>query len=112
MNSIHYEIEQLEQMVLNLVGRIEQVSFEELVTFTNEREKIAQLIMKRKDSLTTEDKARLQKLSKFDESILSKMDYLKAEASQWLLKQGVIQEQKSAYNASYTPESMFFDRKN
>ncbi len=112
MNTIHHEIEQLEQLVLNLVKKIGQIHFGELVTFTDEREKIIQLIMENQESLTKEDKNRLRKLSKFDAGILSKMDYFKLEASQWLLKRGLIQEQKSAYNASYTPESIFFDRKN
>ncbi|MBP1308049.1 putative hydantoinase/oxoprolinase family protein [Paenibacillus sp. 1182] len=112
MNTIHLEIQKLERSVLEIVDKIDQVQFEELVDFTDKRERLVQNIMKLKDVLTQEEKEKLKELGKFDASILMKMNRLKIEASQWLLKQGTIQEQKSAYNASYTPDSLFFDRKN
>ncbi|AIW41952.1 hypothetical protein MHB54_15735 [Paenibacillus sp. FSL M7-0802] len=112
MNTIHREIQELESSVLEIVDKIDQVQYEELVAFTDKRERLIENIMKFKNVLTQEEKEKLRELGKFDAGILKKMNRLKVEASQWLLKQGTIQEQKSAYNASYTPDSLFFDRKN
>lgn len=112
MNTIHREIQELESSILKIVNKIDSVQFEELVAFTDKRERLVENIMKFKDVLTQEEKEKLKGLGKFDADILKKMNLLKVEASEWLLKQGTIQEQKSAYNASYTPDSLFFDRKN
>ncbi|GIP51608.1 hypothetical protein [Paenibacillus vini] len=105
-------ISQLEDATLSLVSRINEVDFEELLAFAEQREELVEKILPLKESFADQDRKRLKDLSKYDSMILDRMEHFKSEASQWLLNRGTIKDQRSAYNSSYTPESMFFDRKN
>lgn len=105
-------VEQLVDLTIQLVERIEHSSYEELSEFSEERERLVQQITLCQATLTPSDKQQIVELQAHDEIILGRMSSLKTEAGQWLIKQEAIKGQKSAYGASYTPDSMFFDRKN
>lgn len=112
MMTVREYISQLEDATLSLVSRINEVDYEELLAFAEQREELVERIIPLKESFADQDRNRLKDLSKYDTMILDRMDYFKKEASQWLLNRGTIKDQRSAYNSSYTPDSMFFDRKN
>ncbi|WP_178023367.1 hypothetical protein [uncultured Paenibacillus sp.] len=111
MTTVQEYVARLEQLTEKLVQRIDQVSYEELAAYADQREALANQIVLQKNSLQDEDKQKIRSLSEFDEVILAKMEHFKNEAGDWLLRRGTIKNQRSAYNMDYTPESMFFDRK-
>lgn len=106
------EITELEYLTKNFIVRVHIATYEECVDFVNKRADLAYLIKLDENELSQESKKRIQALSEYDSIIMSRFQELKDEAMDWLLKQGTIREQKSAYSQSYTPDSMFFDRKN
>ncbi|WP_018887601.1 hypothetical protein [Paenibacillus massiliensis] len=105
-------VEQLVKLTAQLVERIDYSTYEELSEFSEERERLVQHIAQCQATLTPSDKQHIVELQVHDEIILGRMSSLKSDAGEWLIKQEAIKGQKSAYNASYTPDSMFFDRKN
>lgn len=102
---------QLEELTLNVVKEIDQIGYEELALFSDRREELASFILESREPLNDLDRERLQSLRQYDKAILSRMEYFKVEASDWLLKRKNIKTQASAYNVGYTPDSMFFDHK-
>ncbi|MCP3807913.1 hypothetical protein NLX78_11790 [Paenibacillus sp. Lou8.1] len=112
MIAVQEYVTQLESVTIELIERIHQVSYTELSQYSDQREKISRKIISNQQSLTEADKKRIQQLTRFDEVILSKMESFKTEASEWLAKKGTIQGQQAAYNAKYTPDSLFFDKRN
>jgi hypothetical protein len=111
MNDLAGYINELVEITDKLINSIEQASYEELALFSEERERLIILIADYQTALTEQHKQQLRRLNEYDGVILSRMNALKFEASDWLTKQGIIKEQKSAYVARYSAESMFFDRK-
>lgn len=112
MMTVQEYISQLENATLSLVSRINEVDYEELLSFAEQREELVERIISLMESFADQDRNRLKDLTKYDSMILDRMEHFKSEASQWLLNRGTIKDQRSAYNSSYTPDSMFFDRKN
>ncbi|AOZ93242.1 hypothetical protein [Paenibacillus crassostreae] len=111
MNIINEQVSELEELTTTLIQRIEQVDYEEFVTFSERREQLVHQLEMSQGDLTSEDKQRLRKIIESDEVILSTMNALKQQASEWLLNQGAVKEQKNAYDSGYTVESMFIDHK-
>ncbi|WP_342427306.1 hypothetical protein [Paenibacillus sp. FSL L8-0158] len=112
MSAVQEYVTQLERATIELIERIHRVSYMELSQYADQREKISLKIISNQQQLTETDKKRIQQLTVFDEAILSKMESFKVEASEWLAKKGTIQDQQAAYNAKYTPDSLFFDKRN
>jgi len=111
MRTIDEQITELEEMTTTLIKRLKLVDYEELTAFTERREQLVHKMQMGQEDLTVEHKQRLRKLIEHDEVILSTMNSLKQKAGEWLLKQESVKEQKNAYGASYTVESMFIDHK-
>jgi hypothetical protein len=105
------DIQKLYELTLLVVDRLDDITYEELADFANNRLDMVSRIELCKEQLKEEDKEIIRQLMNFDTKILAKMDAYKNEASEWLLKQGAIRDQKMAYNSSYTPDSLFFDHK-
>ncbi|MMZ54369.1 hypothetical protein D1872_161910 [compost metagenome] len=112
MIAVQEYVTQLERATIELIERIHQVSYTELSQYADQREIISLKIISNQQSLTEADKKRIQQLTRFDKVILSKMESYKTEASGWFAKKGTIQGQQAAYNAKYTPDSLFFDKRN
>ncbi|MWV46614.1 hypothetical protein GRF59_23685 [Paenibacillus sp. HJL G12] len=111
MNEVNPYVSQLVYLTKDIVERLDRVEYEELALFSDKREDIVHKIEALKTHLSSENKLELRNLCQFDQAILSRMNHLKQEAGDWLLRQGTIKVQKSAYQADYAPESMFFDSK-
>lgn len=104
-------VTELEELTARLIQRIVQVDYEEFTVFSERREQLVHQLIVNQEVLTVADKQRLRKIMEYDEVILSTMTSLKQEASEWLLKQGAVKEQRNAYGAGYSVESMFIDHK-
>ncbi|MGF7050602.1 hypothetical protein J2T13_005152 [Paenibacillus sp. DS2015] len=111
MSAMKKYITELEELTAALLQRIEEVGYEELAMFSEQRARIILHMEQDQAVFAAEDEERLRKLCGYDEVILSTMNSLKQEASEWLLKQGAIKEQKTAYGANYDMESLFVDHK-
>ncbi|MCM3128286.1 hypothetical protein ACFQ3J_18300 [Paenibacillus provencensis] len=104
-------LDQLETQAASIVNRLEQITFEELERFTEEREELVNLMQVHSTQINTASKDRIKVLLDYDTAILAKMNLFKLEASDWLNRKATIKEQRTAYNNNYTPDSMFFDHK-
>lgn len=109
---IKSDINQLEHLVNQMIDQLPQATYEEIVDYVDRVGQLVQKIEIYKNELSSAEKLRLRALIVHDGVILSRMEALKSEAKDWLLKQGSIREQRTAYSSNYTPDSMFFDRKN
>lgn len=112
MKTIQDYIAELEDTTLTLLQQIDRVNYEELLSFAEKREALVNIIISFKENLVDQDRKRLKDLFKYDTVIMARMEHFKREASEWLLNRETIKDQRMAYNAGYTPDSMFFDRKN
>ncbi|MEK4262974.1 MULTISPECIES: hypothetical protein [Paenibacillus] len=112
MQAFNNYIDELERITIDVVNNINTVTYQQLEEFSEERFQLIKLLERYKEELPWEAKQRLSKLNAYDATIIHKMNILKLDASDWLLKQGTIKEQKTAYGSSYVSESILFDRKN
>lgn len=106
-------IVELEQLTNQMIARLEIADFEELESFVEKREEIIDNIKQELSELERQNYGRrVSNLLLTDQLILSRMNKLKDEARQHLLKVQRGRTQKSAYEAEYvTTDSMFFDYK-
>ncbi|WP_136607134.1 hypothetical protein [Paenibacillus dokdonensis] len=111
MSEANPYIHQLVHLTKDIVERIDRVEYKDLASFSDKREEIVRKIETVKTHLSEENKLELKNLCQFDHAILTRMNRLKKEAGDWLLRQETIKVQRSAYQADYSPDSMFFDRK-
>ena len=104
---------ELEHATFLIVQGIEQSNFEDLESFVEERGQLLDFLQKDPD--WSENKwlyeEKIMKLLAFDPIIMSRMQALMDEASHSLKKAEVGRAQRSAYEDTHVPESVFFDRK-
>lgn len=105
-------IDELERITQTLVSNIQYADYEEVESYTVLREQLVRKMMELEADLTIIDKERIKAICSYDKTIADRISSLKNEAGDWLLKQGIIKDQRTAYNSAYTLNSMFFDQKN
>lgn len=111
MSTVRHDLKMLYELTLALVDNLDQVTYEDLVAFTDERYELVKKIQPFKDELHQEEKELIKQINSTDYVIMERIEFFKREASEWLLKQVAIREQRLAYNANFSPDSMFFDHK-
>lgn len=94
-----------------LVDKLSDVTYEELVSFTEERERLVQKLVNIDEKPTDYEKKQILSILHQDSLIKSRMEFFKSEASIFLEKQGAIKAQQEAYQALYKPESLFYDNR-
>ena len=106
-------IEQLESLTNEFVAHIDQILYEEILSFIEKREKIVKGLSGkfRSNSLTSEQKQRIQAILNHDTLITKKMADIKQEASTELQRIRQSRMQHNTYDKAYTADSYFFDRK-
>lgn len=106
-------IRQLEQLTLRFIERLDQATHEEVEKFIQEREQIIGQLqtsgISQEDSLKYRE--RVQMLLSYDPKILAKMNTLMQEASTGINKIRQSRKQNALYQATYTPDSIYFDKK-
>lgn len=106
-------IADLEHLTETMVSSLEKADHLELSAFVEERQSIIDRLQEKIPFSEHPEKyrERILRLLDHDEPIVSRMNQLKAEAGAQLdkIKQG--RAQRNVYEAMYTPESAFFDRK-
>ncbi|OME85868.1 hypothetical protein BK122_03080 [Paenibacillus pabuli] len=92
-----------------IVDRLSEVTYEELESFTGERELLVQQLLVLQEKPTEEEKEQIVSILNYDSLIKSRMEFFKNEASDFLEKQGAIKAQQVAYQTNYIPDSLFID---
>lgn len=105
-------IDELEKFTQAVASNIQHADYEEIENYTILREQLVRNMTELGAELTMHDKERIKKICSYDKIIADKISSLKQEAGDWLFKQGMIKDQRTAYNSAYTMNSMFFDQKN
>ncbi|KAA8997978.1 hypothetical protein F4V43_17140 [Paenibacillus spiritus] len=106
-------VDRLEELTLNLLGTLSRAGYEEMASFVEQREEIAQELTASFEQRlpNSEEEEKLRELLAYDNLISSRMRELAAEASQWLLQRNQSKRQRTAYEFSYAPDSMMLDRR-
>jgi len=103
----------LEELTHQLMGRLNQVSYEELSNFVEQRQSLVDEISRMSEAipLTAAEKQQLQAILQSDSVILGRMGILKSEAGDWLQQRGQAKIQRNVYEAAYTPDSILMDKR-
>ncbi|MFS1514790.1 flagellar protein FliT [Chengkuizengella sp. SCS-71B] len=106
-------ISQLESLTKQTYDQLSSMNYEQLAQFVQKREEIINQIknIKITDEHIQKYQKLIQNITQYDQQILEKMKRLKDEASQELHKIQSGKKQKTAYQNTYTADSVFFDRK-
>lgn len=106
-------ITELERLTAGMADSLDQADDQAFSAFVDERQAIIDQLQEQAlpPQQAAKYRERVMRLLEHDDHIISRMQQLKDEASEQLakLKQG--REQRQVYEAAYTPDSIFFDRK-
>jgi antirestriction protein ArdC len=106
-------IAELTQLTEDCAHQLERMEYADMERFVEQRERFVEKL--RAADPAEADKAEYKRavdhILRYDALILARMHALKAEAEASLHRTKTAQRQKSAYDAGYTPDSYYFDRK-
>lgn len=107
-------IEQLENLTFGILEQLDEVDYGKLAHFANSRRKLLkQLDLEQGNRVNKEQFVdRITKILEADRQIVSRMNQLKDEASSELIRIRGARKQKGAYQMKFSPDSLFFDKKN
>lgn len=106
-------ISSLESLTESVTSRLQEITYEELELFIEQRQQIIDEInvQKIQQSYTQEQFERLNRIVQNDTHILGRMSTLKTEASNWLQQREQAKVRRNAYEAAYSPDSLLMDRR-
>lgn len=106
-------IRSLDLLTREMMSRLQEATYEELVVFVEERQKLVDSIAE-KAAIYPSSAAQKQEIHRilgYDNELLDRMNALRQEAQNFLQKRGQAKIQRSAYEQNYTPDSILMDRK-
>lgn len=106
-------IRSLDLLTREMMSRLQEATYEELVVFVEERQKLVDSIAE-KVAIYPSSAAQKQEIHRilgYDNELLDRMNALRQEAQNFLQKRGQAKMQRNAYEAGYTPDSILMDRK-
>ncbi|WP_313639234.1 flagellar protein FliT [Paenibacillus sp.] len=103
----------LDQLTRGIVDHLQEISYEELEFFVEDRQEIVDSIAEQAEicKSTPAQKQEINRILEYDNVILDRMNALRLEAQDWLQKRNQAKVQRSAYEAAYTPDSFLMDRR-
>ncbi|KOP66205.1 hypothetical protein AMS62_13840 [Bacillus sp. FJAT-18019] len=106
-------IQELEKLCFAIISRIGEVSYEELLEYTEKRQPVLDkmAIMISENPLTPDQKQCVKDILQYDQEIQSRMIEYKLEASNWLRQRDAVKVQRNAYESSYSFDSMIMDQR-
>lgn len=106
-------IQQLEQLTLDLLPRLDFASYEELALFVRQRQLIIDRLTAAAQTSppTRSQKNRVAKLGGYDHMILEAIQRLKEEAGHCLEQRSRSKQQHRAYETAYAAEAILMDRR-
>jgi hypothetical protein len=96
-----------------MVNRLDEADYEELEAFVEKREALMEQIRTQEEQkpFLANHSERVSRILEHDHAIKGRMLALKLEASDALARMDQGKKQKSAYEAAYSPDSYFFDKR-
>ncbi|CAH1209564.1 hypothetical protein PAECIP111892_03252 [Paenibacillus auburnensis] len=106
-------IRTLDQLTREMLGRLQEATYEELVSFVEERQKLVDSIAEQVELRPSSpaQKQEINRILEHDNVLLDRMNALRVEAQDWLMKRNQAKTQRNAYEAKYAPDSILMDRK-
>ncbi|WP_010278693.1 flagellar protein FliT [Paenibacillus senegalensis] len=106
-------ISSLKTLTLDFVERVPTADFEEVEDFVKERERIVQQIRKALEGHKSAEMYRepIADILRYDPVIQARMEELREEARQHLERSSKAKKQRAAYDPSWTPDAVLFDKK-
>ena len=106
-------LDELERLTLAMVNRLDEADYEELEAFVEKRESHMEQIAAQEEQkpFLARYSEQVRRILEHDHAIKGRMLALKLEASEALSRMDKGKKQKSAYEAAYSPDSYFFDKR-
>ncbi len=104
LNELHIKTQEF-------AGRIDQVTAEELLQLLELRDEVIAVLGMEGMILSKEDKDCLHDLRAYDSIILDRMNHIKTEASEAVNRIRTSNMQRKIYDADFSGESYFIDKK-
>lgn len=106
-------IDELELRTSELLDTLDNADYEEIEEFVEDRQVLVDSILVEviQHKMDPEDEQRLKVLLSHDQVITSKIVSLKVEAQEWLQQRNRIKAQRSAYESTYSADSLLMDRR-
>ncbi|WP_042195547.1 flagellar protein FliT [Paenibacillus camerounensis] len=103
----------LEALAQAMLSQLADMDYEKAADFVNQRELLTdQLIQSfNQNPPDADEQVKLREILSCDNQITVHMQNMKTEASQWLITRNQAKMQRTAYDTSYTYESILMDRK-
>nr|WP_154894885.1 hypothetical protein [Paenibacillus xylanexedens] len=105
-------LDELQYITENAVTHLNVLQEEELLQLAEKREKLVDEIQSHKANLNQQNREQIEYILSFDSKIVKRMQFLKDEAGDWLLRRGSAKQQQNAYQQQYAVDSWFIDRRN
>lgn len=106
-------VEELQDMTIQMVEGLEEATYEDLERFVEKRGALIDRLSEFKASQSVKEQyaESVKRLLQYDAIILNRMSQLKEEADSSIVKINNANTQRSAYDAVYSSDSLFFDRR-
>ncbi|OKP85562.1 flagellar protein FliT [Paenibacillus sp. P32E] len=106
-------IRSLDQLTREMMGRLQEATYEELEAFVEERQEIVDSIAEQVAicQSTSAQKEEIHRILEHDYALLDRMNVLRLEAQDFLQKRNHAKVQRSAYEAKYSADSILMDRR-
>jgi hypothetical protein len=106
-------IQSLKELTSGITDRLDETTYEELELFVEDRQELVDSIAEQTEicKSTSAQKQEINRILEYDNVILDRMNALRLEAQDWLQKRNQAKVQRSAYEATYTPDSFLMDRR-
>lgn len=106
-------IHSLDMLTREMMDGLQEVTYEELEDFVEERQKLVDSITQEVEicPATPAQKQEINRILSHDNELLDRMNALRQEAQNFLTKRGQAKVQRNAYETAYTPDSFLMDRK-
>lgn len=113
MEDRHFQLlfEELRELSSQTVRDIAVLDTDELVAFVERREEIVVAMKPYLTLISDKDKEIIKQMLIDERVILDKMHGLKNEAGEWLQNLGSVRVQQSAYQQSFSIDSLFIDHR-
>lgn len=113
MSALEGLIERLEQLTSETYRKLDEAGYEELAALAGQRDELVAAISRESVSLADKKRfmPRIQAVLKQDEDIKSKISWFMMDAQQGMNKINNGQKSRAAYDAPYTLDSIFFNKR-
>lgn len=119
-SSLFQLIDHLKQLTSNIVSRLDEATYEDMMAFIDARDNIITQIQKLEQTehitlspvLLSKYKNEINSILMHDTEIKTKLSAIQNETMEKITKSSAARKQRSAYDAAYSLDGVYFDKKN